>query len=67
MAKKHKSRGSAEAEKSPHMRLSFWLNPANQHWNKPIYPDWYRDHCQKWLEKWASETRNIATLDPNLK
>lgn len=66
MAKKHKSRGSAEAEKFAYQRLSFWIKERfwlTTYKNRPDIIDYY----EKWLSKWASETRNIATLDPNLK
>lgn len=66
MAKKHKSRGSAEAEKPPYMRLSFWLKENFWLTTYKDRPD-IIDRYEKWLSKWASETRNIATLDPNLK
>ena len=61
------NRGSKEGDKHPYMRLSFWLNPENQFWEKESMAEHHRQRYRDWLYNWANGIKNIATLEDNLK
>lgn len=67
MAKKHKSRGSAEAEKHPYLRLSFWLRSENQFWERETYSEETKQRFRDILQRWAESQKNLSTIEPTLR
>lgn len=57
---------SSNNERDPYLKLSFWLDPSNQFWNKYNYSEASRDYYRKWLNDWAKREKYLPSIDQKL-
>jgi len=58
---------SSNSDKDPYLKLTFWLNPANQFWNNSgLYSEKTRAYYTEWLARWIRAEKYLPNVDSNL-
>lgn len=62
MKQNGKNRGSIQGNTHPYLRTSFWNNPENHFWERPLYTEKSKEYLRNLIAGVFRKHKNMATI-----